>query len=480
MRTRTTLFALALVVLVTFVGGSALAQAGHTGGCTCGQFASKPIPWQIEHSTAEYRNAATAEFNRWNDVANIVTAAIGDGAADSPNAKNEILFVENTLESDTFGLALILPASAFSGNPPFDDCSGKTGSTICGTFTEADVLINADFIRGFTPTGPPDYDDNNGPAYYGTTALHEIGHALGLHHNFRNLSTMNYVEDYAGQYIGIADATAIRAAYPAQTKSMTDIGTYPFRYDPAKQQYAATTPVSFSPSSVTAGTGTITVSNATVENVGNVNLTNVKIEFYLSTDSTITTGDIPLGSFTYDGNFPSGGFDDEPFPDIPIPASVPSGSYFVGARVLQNQATTDSISYNNTWASPTQLSVTGGSTGNSCATSSSDLFLQTGRFRASLCAKDPRTGATGQGVATAFNSIVGYYAIPALTGDPNNFEVFVKVLDGRPINGKFWVFYGGLTDFDLTITVRDVTTGAAKTYTRPGLEFGGGADTNAF
>ncbi|MGK2859731.1 MAG: hypothetical protein ACSLFQ_21245 [Thermoanaerobaculia bacterium] len=477
MRTRTTLFALALVVLVT---GSALAQAGHTGGCTCGQFATKPIPFQIEHSSVAYQDAAMAEFNRWNDVANLVTAAIGDGLADSPNGKNEILFVQDTLTSDTFGLALILPASAFSGNPPFDDCANKTGSTICGTFTEADVLINSDFVRGFTPVGPPDFDDDNGPAYYGTTALHEIGHALGLHHNFRNLSTMNYVEDYAGQYVGIADAAALRAAYPVQVKSMTDIGTYPFRYDPAKQQYAATTPVSFSPGSVTAGVDTITVTNATVENVGNVSLNNVKIEFYLSTDSTITTSDILLGSFTYSGAFPSGGYDDEPFPDIPIPASVPGGSYFVGARILQNAATADGISYNNTWASPGQLSVTGGTTSNGCPNSSTDLILQNGQFRTSLCAKDPRTGATGQGVATAFNSIVGYYSIPSLTGDPNNFEVFVKVLDGRPINGKFWVFYGGLTDFELTITVTDTTTGAKKTYTRAGTELGGGADTNAF
>lgn len=473
MRTATTLFAFALVILVT---GPALAQAGHTGGCTCGQFTAKPIPWQVEHSQAAYQNAAFAEFARWNDVANLTTAVLGDGSVSESNGKNEIYF--QSLTPDTFGLAAISPLSAFSGSPPFDDCSTKSPSTVCGTYTEADVLINSDFLRGFTPTGPPDFDDDEGPAYYGTTALHEIGHTFGLHHNFRNLSTMNYVEDYAGQYIGIADAAAIRAAYPAQTKSMTDIGTYPFRFDPARQQYAATTPVSFSPSSVAAGSGSITVSNATVENVGNASLTDVKIEFYLSTDSTITTSDIRLGSFTYTGAFPAGGYDDEPFTDIPIPSSVPGGSYFVGARILQNGSTTDSITYNNTWASPGKLTVSGGTTG--CPASASDLFLNSGQFRVSLCAKNPRNGATGRGIATPFNNIVGYFSIPDLTQDSTNFEVFVKILDGRPINGKFWVFYGGLTDFELTITVTQVSTGAVKTYTRPGLQYGGGGDTSAF
>jgi hypothetical protein len=48
------------------------------------------------------------------------------------------------------------------------------------------------------------------------------------------------------------------------------------------------------------------------------------------------------------------------------------------------------------------------------------------------------------------------------------------------INGKFWVFYGGLTDFEYTITVIDTETGSQKQYTKPGLVFTGGADTSAF
>ena len=51
--------------------------------------------------------------------------------------------------------------------------------------------------------------------------------------------------------------------------------------------------------------------------------------------------------------------------------------------------------------------------------------------------------------------------------DPSNLELMVKVLDGRAVNGKFWVFYGALSDIDYTLTVTDGFTGQSKTYRNP-------------
>ncbi|MGK2857004.1 MAG: hypothetical protein ACSLFQ_07350 [Thermoanaerobaculia bacterium] len=115
-----------------------------------------------------------------------------------------------------------------------------------------------------------------------------------------------------------------------------------------------------------------------------------------------------------------------------------------------------------------------------CITSGDALCVLAGRFRIRLTAKDPRTGATGAGVAIAQNDLYGYFGIPSLTGNPGNIEVSVKMLDARAENGKFWIFYGGLTDFEYTLTVTDTSTNATKTYTKPGSVFTGGADTSAF
>ncbi len=115
-----------------------------------------------------------------------------------------------------------------------------------------------------------------------------------------------------------------------------------------------------------------------------------------------------------------------------------------------------------------------------CITTSDALCVLAGRFRIRLSATDPRTGATGDGVAIAQNDLYGYFSVPALTGKPGNVEVAVKMLDARSVNGKFWVFYGGLTDFEYTLTVTDTTKNVTKSYTKPGRVFSGGADTGAF
>jgi hypothetical protein len=101
-------------------------------------------------------------------------------------------------------------------------------------------------------------------------------------------------------------------------------------------------------------------------------------------------------------------------------------------------------------------------------------------FTVKLTATDQRTGHIGSGQAIPQSDLFGFFSIPALTSNPDNPEVFVKILDGTTINGEFWVFYGHLTDLIYDITVTEVATGVVKTYHKDAGNAPGGFDTSGF
>ncbi len=105
------------------------------------------------------------------------------------------------------------------------------------------------------------------------------------------------------------------------------------------------------------------------------------------------------------------------------------------------------------------------------------LCLAGGRFRVTVDFTDPRNGgASGHGQAHGLTEDTGAFWFFA----PTNLELMVKVLDGRAINGKFWVFFGALSDVDYTLTVTDNQTGRHKSYHNPGGTLASRADTSAF
>jgi len=53
-------------------------------------------------------------------------------------------------------------------------------------------------------------------------------------------------------------------------------------------------------------------------------------------------------------------------------------------------------------------------------------------------------GASGWGSAVQVTRDSGYFYF----FEPENLELMVKVLDGRSLNGSFWVFYGALSPSD--------------------------------
>ncbi len=97
-----------------------------------------------------------------------------------------------------------------------------------------------------------------------------------------------------------------------------------------------------------------------------------------------------------------------------------------------------------------------------------------GRFLVEVTWKNG--GATGAGGAVPGLGSTGYFWF----FDAENVELVVKVLDGRPLNGKFWVFYGSLSDVESWVKVTDTQTGKVKTYHNLPGSLANLADTSAF
>jgi hypothetical protein len=109
-----------------------------------------------------------------------------------------------------------------------------------------------------------------------------------------------------------------------------------------------------------------------------------------------------------------------------------------------------------------------------CTAGATDLCLLAARFKAEITFDGGSVSGNGQAIS--------------LTGDtgsfwflaPDNFEVTVKILDGTAVNGRFWVFYGAMTNFAFTLTLTDTTNGAVRTYVNPAGTIASLADTSAF
>jgi hypothetical protein len=104
------------------------------------------------------------------------------------------------------------------------------------------------------------------------------------------------------------------------------------------------------------------------------------------------------------------------------------------------------------------------------------LDLLSGRFDVQVSWRDQHSGRAGFGRAVPSSDQTGFFWF----FDPSNIELVVKVLDGRPVNGAFWVFYGALSDVEYWVTVSDSVTGKVKQYHNPPGNICGSGDTLAF
>ncbi|MDA8016607.1 MAG: PQQ-dependent sugar dehydrogenase [Thermoanaerobaculia bacterium] len=107
-----------------------------------------------------------------------------------------------------------------------------------------------------------------------------------------------------------------------------------------------------------------------------------------------------------------------------------------------------------------------------CVPDASTLCFQAGRFR--VTGSWRLDGSTSIARVAPGSDRSGYLWF----FDPDNPEVLIKILDGRPINDSFWVMFGSATHLPFRLVVTDLETGIAKSF--PGDEFGGGADVFSF
>ena len=139
-----------------------------------------------------------------------------------------------------------------------------------------------------------------------------------------------------------------------------------------------------------------------------------------------------------------------------IVGSLAAGTHTFRIKADSTNAIPESDESDNEY---TKTITVGGSA--TCVQTASALCLNAGRFRVSV--SWITATASGSGTAVLLTGDTGYFWFFT----SGNVEIVVKVVDGRTFNNHFWVFAGGLTNVDTTITVTDTVLGTTRTYRNP-------------
>jgi len=148
----------------------------------------------------------------------------------------------------------------------------------------------------------------------------------------------------------------------------------------------------------------------------------------------------------------------------------------LGAGAYTIEATTYYETTTGSFTLGLQGSGGGGGGGGTCTESSTTLCLNDNRFKVQATYQTQQ-GQSGSGRAVELTSDTGYFWF----FNQDNVEMVIKVLDGCGVNGKIWVYAGGLTNVKVTMTVTDMDNGTVKTYNNPqGTPFQPIQDSGAF
>ena len=198
---------------------------------------------------------------------------------------------------------------------------------ILGWIIEADIALNPAW--SWTLDDEWVYDGSTARCFR-RTMTHELGHMHGLEHQFDYLSVMNYppaaLRAFSMPFAD--DAEGIRAEYPANAVSITDLAIYLF-YSSGSQSWTDAT----IPSSVAAGS-TLAVNNYHLENVGTNAIATPTVEWYLATARNYLATYYYLGTSTYASLNRFSYFDPGSVQrTFLVPVTVPAGNYYLGAYI---------------------------------------------------------------------------------------------------------------------------------------------------
>lgn len=160
-----------------------------------------------------------------------------------------------------------------------------------------------------------------------------------------------------------------------------------------------------------------------------------------------------------------------------VDAVVASGENVYVAGLTKSAGLATAGSFDTTFAGPSDAFVAEIAPGPppTCIGDATHLCLANDRFRIAVDWQVASQGLAGEGKAVELTGDTGYFWF----FNAANVELVLKVLDGRGVNGSWWVFYGALSDVAYTITVTDTSNGAEKTYTNPRGNLASVADVTA-
>ena len=150
----------------------------------------------------------------------------------------------------------------------------------------------------------------------------------------------------------------------------------------------------------------------------------------------------------------------QPIQDTAAFAGLKAGGGTEASRAAPAQAAAISAGLERMLGSRTAASTSPAAPAN-CVGDATTLCLNNSRFTVRTTWNTGSSNGSGQAVALTGDT--GYFWFFS----PNNVEMVVKAVNGCPVNSRHWVFAGGLTNVNVTMTVTDTQRGTQKVYVNP-------------